>query len=176
MVDRVQPLKLEDSSTGGTELDQYPTSLDPKQDHVECAGLVLDDADNRDENVRIWRIGNHLNFKDVVNSTPRTLSELLDAVTEGEHEALATLVHDIDATSYDELIYDGSRLVSVITWTSSLRTRKVREESYTYVNNRVEESTTIQYDLAGVEKMRVTEVYTYLNGRVISVQRTKVVP
>lgn len=76
-IDKVQPLKLEDTSTGGDDLDQFPTELDPREDHVECAGLVLDDADHRDETTRIWRDGSDMKFQDETNPTPHTLADLL---------------------------------------------------------------------------------------------------
>lgn len=75
-IDKVQPLKLEDSATGGSELDQFPTELNPQEDYVECAGLVLDDAANRDETTRVFRDGDDLKFVDTHNPTPATLSEL----------------------------------------------------------------------------------------------------
>ena len=181
MVDRVQPLKLEDTQTGGDDVDQFPTGLDPQEDHVECAGLVFDDATHRDELVRVWRVGNDLTFTDTSNPTPHTLTDLLASsgggLTESDHEALNTLTHEIDRTSYEEYIYGGSGVdvVAAITWTDSSKVKKIREEQYTYgTGHRVTQVVTIQYDAAGVEKMRMTEDYTYLlNSRVAHVQKTK---
>lgn len=179
-IDRVQPLKLEDTSTGGEELDQFPTGLNPQEDHVECAGIVLDDSSNRDEAVRVWRVGNDLTFKDVTNPVAKTLADLLaggsgSGITEAQHEALSTLVHDIDATSYEEYTYSGPLVTNCTVWTTSGKTQKIREEQYTYgVGSRVTKVITIQYDSVGVEKMRMVEDYAYSSSsRVLNVVKTK---
>lgn len=75
-IDKVRPLKLEDPESGGTETDQFPTSLDPSEDHVQCAGVVLEDATHSDENVRVWRDGADLKLQDTNNPSPATLTEL----------------------------------------------------------------------------------------------------
>jgi hypothetical protein len=75
-IDRVQPLKLEDPSTGGDQTDQFPTELDPSEDYVECAGLVIDDATHRDESTTIYRDGNDMRFTDTNNPDGPTLTEL----------------------------------------------------------------------------------------------------
>jgi hypothetical protein len=178
MVDRVQPLKLEDTSTGGDETDQFPTALDPSEDHVECAGVVFDDATHRDEDVRVWRVGNDLTFLDVSNPTTHTLTDLLassSGITEAEHEGLRTLVHEIDQTSYEEIVYSGTDVTADIIWTDATKVKKIREELFTYGSgHRVLQAVTIQYDAAGAEQMRMTEDYTYLpNHRVANVQKTK---
>ena len=75
-LDKVQPLKLEDPATG-TQLDMFPTALNPQQDFVECMGVVIDDASNRDEKTVVDRLGNDMRFKDGNNTTPVTLSQLV---------------------------------------------------------------------------------------------------
>ena len=91
------------------------------------------------------------------------------------HEDLDTLVHQIDETSYDELTYSGAQVTFYVTWTSAAKTQKVREEQYTYNTDKtVSQLVAIQYNAVGVENMRFTEAYTYLNKRVQSITRTKV--
>ena len=58
--DRVKPLKLESTDTGGDEDDEFPTSMDPQEDSVECRGIVFDDETHIDENVVIERNGDAL--------------------------------------------------------------------------------------------------------------------
>lgn len=58
--DRVKPLKLESTDTGGDEDDEFPTSMDPQEDYVECRGIVFDDETHIDENVVIERNGDAL--------------------------------------------------------------------------------------------------------------------
>lgn len=95
-------------------------------------------------------------------------------ITEGQHEILDTLVHEIDETSYDEVIYgSGNRVSAYIIWETAAKLKKIREEQYTYVGGKVSQSVTIQYDGTGVAKMTMTETYTYSGNRVTSVTRTK---
>jgi hypothetical protein len=76
VVDRVQPLKIESPDTGGDSTDQFPTEVDPQHDHLEAAGLVLNDASHRDETTRVWRDGDSMRFADGQNSDNPTLSDL----------------------------------------------------------------------------------------------------
>lgn len=77
-LDKVQPLKLEDPTTGGDDIDLFPTELDPLEDHVECRGIVLANDTTRDESVVVSRnSSSDLTFKDATNSTPVTLTQLL---------------------------------------------------------------------------------------------------
>lgn len=95
-------------------------------------------------------------------------------ISESQHEALDTLVHEIDESSYDEVIYGSGNLVSTyIVWETAAKLKKIREEQYTYAGSKVSQSVTIQYDGTGAVKMTVTETYTYSGSRVTSVTRTK---
>jgi len=76
MVDKVKPLKLESPDTGGTQTDEYPTSLNPAQDFVELAGIVIDDATHRDETTQVWRADLDMMFKDGNNPAGFTLTQL----------------------------------------------------------------------------------------------------
>ena len=75
-IDKVRPLKLEDPASGGTETDEFPTSLDPSEDHIQVAGVVFEDATHNDENVRVYRDGDDLMFMDTSNPVPIPLSDL----------------------------------------------------------------------------------------------------
>ena len=99
MVDKVKPLKIESSDTGGTQNDLFPTSLNPQEDHVEAAGIVFDDASNVDETTIISRDGDDMQFKDSNNPTFVTLTDLLagaGGITIGSHPQLLQLIHFID--------------------------------------------------------------------------------
>jgi hypothetical protein len=76
-LDKVQPLKLEDPTTGGDQLDLCPTELDPLEDHVECRGIVLANDTVRDDQVVLTRTGNNMTFKDGANPVELTLSDML---------------------------------------------------------------------------------------------------
>lgn len=45
-IDRVRPLKIESSTTGGTQLNLRPTDLDPTQDFVDCKGIAFNNTEN----------------------------------------------------------------------------------------------------------------------------------
>lgn len=94
-------------------------------------------------------------------------------ITESQHELLDTLTHDIDETSYDEVIYSGNLVQTYTVWETAAKLKKVREETYSYSGNRVTQAVTIQYDATGATKMTMTEIYTYSGSRVTSVARTK---
>lgn len=44
--DRVRPLKLESTATGGSQEDLLPTAMDPLQDYAAVKGLTFEDDDN----------------------------------------------------------------------------------------------------------------------------------
>lgn len=77
--DRCQVLKQESAALGGSGADDvpYPAPINPQQDVIETAGVYLQDASNRDENVYIERHGSDLRFRDLNNTTPVTLTQLL---------------------------------------------------------------------------------------------------
>lgn len=178
-MDRVQVLKRESTAGGGDPADEAPwdAPIEPQEDAVEAAGLYLQDALNRDETTLIDRAGLDMRFKDGNNPAGKTLTELAASagggITEPQHEALDTLTHDIDETSYDEVIYSGSTPSSYIVWASAAKLLKIREEQYTYAGGKVSQVVTIQYDGTGAVKMTMTEVYTYSGNKVTSVTRTK---
>lgn len=47
MVDKVRPLKLESSTSGGTDLDPFPTEVNTAQDYVATKGIAFENNDNR---------------------------------------------------------------------------------------------------------------------------------
>lgn len=51
MTDRVQVLKTESAENGGdqSEFQPYPTPIQPQEDMIECAGVYLQDSNNRDK-------------------------------------------------------------------------------------------------------------------------------
>lgn len=174
-IDRVHPLKLEDPTTGGDQIDQFPTELNPLEDHIECAGLVLDDALNRDESVRIYRDGDDMTFIDINNPTPSTLSDLLlGGMTEEQHQLLPSSNHWIDQNSYDEITRSGGKTTQVVTWDSPLKTRKIREEVITRIEGLVSQLVTSNYNGSGILHETLTEVVTRTGGRVVSIARTRV--
>jgi hypothetical protein len=87
-MDRVKPLKLESPDTGGVENDEFPTSMDPTEDFVECAGIVIDDATHVDESTVIARSNKDMIFKDGFNPAFVTLTQLLEGVAARDNRYL----------------------------------------------------------------------------------------
>lgn len=80
--DRVQVIRRESAALGGDPADDtdYNAPLNAQADAIECAGVYLQDATNRDESVYVERHGDDMRFRDVNNPTPVTLSALLQVV------------------------------------------------------------------------------------------------
>lgn len=173
-IDRVQVSKSESSAQGGNDADNgdygEPVPISPQEDALESAGIYLQDALNRDENVYIERDGNDLRFRDVSNPSPVTLTQLLSTgsggITEPQHQNLDTLVHNLAENSYSEVLYDAQlKVTDHIIWTSSAKTTKIRECNLTYdPNGLVTQVVSIQYDVSGIEVHRVTKTISYVSG------------
>ena len=144
--DRVQVLKYEEASKGGDASDDsfgIPTEIEPQEDVLESAGHYFQDGSNRDESVYIDRSGNDLRFRDVNNTTPLTLTELLSGaggLTESSHNALRQLIHFIDdgptdgfaSGSFKESLYSGAQLTSSIWYVDNTKVDKILELTVTY--------------------------------------------
>jgi hypothetical protein len=179
-MDRVQVLKRESSFGGGDPTEEQPWEepIEAQEDAIEAAGVYLQDTSNYDEDVLLSRSGDNMTFKDASNPSPVTLTTLLSSssgITEPDHEALDTLVHDINENSYDEVVRAGPRVTNVITWDSSAKTTRIRDVSFTYSGSRVTQVTTRQYNASGSVLQTLTETFTYVGGsrRVSSITRTK---
>jgi hypothetical protein len=90
---------------------------------------------------------------------------------DGYHRALDQLVHDIAEDSYDEITYVGNNVTSIIVWTDSGQTQKIREEQFTYLGTQIQTATIIQYGPSGQEVERMTEAYNYSGNRIVSIDR-----
>ena len=119
-----------------------------------------------------------MTFKDASNPTVHTLTDLLSSssgITEPEHEALDTLVHDINESSFDEITRSGPRVTNITTWTDSAKTLKIREVALSYTGSRLTQSVTYQYDASGAVTQTLTETFTYIGAsrRISSITRVK---
>lgn len=142
----------------------------PGRREDEC--LLLDSGSIHPTETGEIRYVQNLGFRFLEEGVEKGLTG--SGLSEADHEALSTLVHEIDATSFDEVLYSGSNNpASYIVWTDSSKTQKIREELYTYSSSRVTQVVTKQYDLTGSLKMTMTENYTYSGNKVSTVTRTK---
>lgn len=85
------------------------------------------------------------------------------------HRTLDQLIHEIAEDNHTEYSYSGSRLDSMVVWTDVTKTKKIREEQYTYTGSKVTTIVTTQYDGDGNPVEVYTETYSYTGNRVTSV-------
>lgn len=157
MVDKVKPLKYE-NSTDGSQDDEFMSATNPAEDYLSCKGVALENSDNH----RVEKVSNEVAFTDPVNNTVR-VGEFLKTV---DHRPLDELVHNIAETSYREITRDGDdRFLSDIIYTDSGKTTKIREVSVTRTSGRVTQVVTKQYDSSGVLAETYTEDYTRVSGQ-----------
>lgn len=79
MVDRVRPLKIEDSASGGTQNDLFPTTVNTNEDYLDARGVTLQNDTSDDDDVRVDRdASDNMVFQDGIQTTPLTLTQLLE--------------------------------------------------------------------------------------------------
>lgn len=86
MVDKVKPLKIEDS-TNGSQINFAPKEANPLEDYLAAKGLSIENLDT----ILIDATGGELQFTDLVNGV-KLLSQLLDAEEENFDPTGTTLV------------------------------------------------------------------------------------
>lgn len=114
MVDRVRPLKIEDSGTG-SESDQFPTEANPHEDYLDARGVTLQDTTSSDSNVRVEREAatNRLKFFDGDFPGGKTLGDLgSTGITESSHKTLLQLIHFIDEGPAEGFVTGATKTVT----------------------------------------------------------------
>ncbi len=182
-IDKVRPLKLEDPASGGTETDEFPTPIDPREDHIQTAGLVFEDATHSDEVVRIWRDGTSLLFSDGSTAVPVGLSDLSGGgVSEAQHRVLRQLIHFIDdgpatgfaSGAYKETTPTGPFPTSEIWWESSAKLKKIVSLDTTWTGPRITQEVWKVYATDGSTVLAtVTDVVAY--SGVFETSRTRTI-
>lgn len=89
-------------------------------------------------------------------------------ISESEHRALDQLVHNIAEDSYQEITKTGNKVTSIIYYTDTGKTEKIREELITYTGNIVTQIVTNQYS-AGILVETFIETINYTNNQVSSI-------
>lgn len=109
MVDRVRPLKMEDTATGGTEVDPFPAETEPHEDFLDCRGVAIQNDSSDDEDVRLSRDANgEMDFRDQLLADV-LLTELLSfhRVPAGRERVIRA---DFDHVVEDMTVEDGGTL------------------------------------------------------------------
>jgi hypothetical protein len=134
-LDRVQAVKWETPSQGGTQDDQYPTGINEIQDALSARGFYAQpDGGPADEEVLIWRDGDAWTFQDK-QAGPYTLAGLL---TIEAHKALRQLIHFIEEGPAEGFASGAYKEVtgqpfptSIIWWESAAKLKKIVEKTIT---------------------------------------------
>ena len=132
MVDRVRPLKFESPDTGGTQTDEFPTSMDNNEDFIDLRGVAIQDNSSDDEDVLLSRDSSgNMTFQDKVVTAPVSLHSLTETagggITAAQHQALRQLIHFINdgpahgfpSGCYREIIPPGDNFPTLVTWYES---------------------------------------------------------
>ena len=106
MVDKVKPLKIEDT-TDGTELDMAPTEANPSEDYLASKGLALENLDT----LLIDADSGEIQFTDTVSGTKK-VSDLLDAEQEDFDPQTSGLTSTKTGPAIRELAADISQTAS----------------------------------------------------------------
>lgn len=72
MVDKVKPLKIENSTLGGTENDPFPTEVDPSEDYIAAKGISFEGLDTK----LIYPTGDDLGWSDPNSSGFKKFNDL----------------------------------------------------------------------------------------------------
>jgi len=110
--------------------------------------------------------GTSFEFKDTAGTyDPRSGSGL----SEAQHTALDTLTHEIAENSDTVVTRSSGQVVSVVVWTDSGHTQKIRETLITRSSGQVSVVVTKQYDGAGALLNTYTKTITRSSGQVASI-------
>jgi len=172
--DRIQPLKIEGTDTGGTENDEFPTGADPNEDYLDARGVTLQNDTSDDEAVGIERdASDNQVFWDGANPSGLTLTELAagtGGLTADAHKILRQLIHFIDDGPADGFASGAYREVTtpgvfpdVITWwESSGKTKKIVDLTLTWTGVNVTTEQWRVYDTDGSTVLAtVTDTIAY---------------
>lgn len=161
----VAPLK-------NNEVEEYEEPIDAAVDGLTARGFYPHRVGTPNENIGIERDSSgNLVLKDEVAGS-KTLTDLLSG-TVPSHDLLPTLVHEVNATTFDEVAYTNGLITRFTTWTSSDKTQKVVEVLVGYVSTRISSVVSKRYDASGGLVQQMTEVIGWTGGWITSITRTR---
>lgn len=73
MADKIKPLKIENSVTGGTQNDGFPTEANPSQDYVATKGVAFE---NSDATLLDLDPTGEIRYKDAVQTSYKKLNDI----------------------------------------------------------------------------------------------------
>jgi len=184
-LDRVRSLKIEKPSTGGTQTDIYPSTVNPSEDALDVRGIVIQNDTSNDEDVVISRdASDNMTFADGVVAGTKTLTELLaggSGLTENAHKVLRQLIHFIDdgpAEGFDSGAYKevtGTVFPTAIIWyEDDTKADKIVEKNITWTGANATSIEWKMYDDDGSTVLvTITDAVTY--SGVFETSRTRTI-
>jgi hypothetical protein len=125
--DRVQPLKLEGTDTGGNDDDFFPTSLNRNEDYLDARGIVLQNASSNNDIVFVERdASDNLTFDDPIAGHQR-LIDLLPGP--GNYNFLLDCEPNSINNVYANIKTNG--FITRETWTNSFTSKLWKSIDYT---------------------------------------------
>jgi hypothetical protein len=94
-------------------------------------------------------------------------------ITESQHEALDTIVHDLAEDAYTEVERTSGQVARVTVWTSSAMTLKIRETLITYASGLVVDVAETQFDSGGSPVATLTDTVTRSSGLISHVDTVR---
>lgn len=91
-------------------------------------------------------------------------------ISEAQHEALDSLVHDLAEDSFVEVVRSSGRVTSIVVWTSPAKTTKIRETTITRASGQVSQVVERQYNGAGALVQTLTHDFSRTGGQIDSVE------
>lgn len=176
--DLVQVYKDESAAGGGTagDAEPFPTTINPSQDAIESAGLVLNDWNGgtpvRDQTVKVIRSGNNLQFIDPIAGT-KNLAQLATALD-------LLLAEDPDSAG-NTYAYttNANGTINVETWTHTAAAHTWKTITYAYLTGTrarlVSSVVTKVFDTSNGTTVlaQMTETYTYTGNKITSSTKTR---
>lgn len=180
-LDRVQVVKWESSSLGGTEEDTFPTAIEETEDALSARGIYLQPASGgADEGVLVWRDSNDMKLEDK-SVGPITLTEINAKINVTQHKALRDLIHFIDdgpcegfATgAYQETTWSTYFKTAVVWYDKSgAGKKKIVEKLITWTGMNATTKVWKMYDAAETLLVTVTDTLTYSGYQISSKSRS----
>ena len=168
--ERVLVTKQESAGTGGDAGDTHPlgapTNIDPTEDVIAAAGVSLNDGSNpTDQNVKIWRDGLSMMFKDSLNPLGATLTTLITGIGGFTYQDALLGIDPFAETGATDaaytVTYSAGRVV-LEEWERNDSTL-IKSIDYTYSGNNVDTEVRKVFDTDGTtitHQVTLTYIYT----------------
>lgn len=166
MADRVQVLKQEWPTLGGSETDFEPSPIEPNEDGLEARAYYVQKDTGRDSAVGTTRdtSDNLVLFDPIAGS--KTLSQLLSSSGLPSLDFLLTCDPVADDTTYS-ITFGSSSRVDAETWKTTADNKNIKTVTYTYTGGKVASVVVRVFAADGVTiAAQTTETYSYSGSRV----------